>query len=622
MCGWVGIFGRHPTEAELAAASATVATRGPDGRGEYVCVDSRLPFGLGHRRLSIQDLSAAGGQPMTDQVSGVTIAYNGEVYNAPEMRENLSCRGHRFRSTSDTEVLLRGYIEWGDEVINVAHGIFSFAIADVPKARVLLARDRFGVKPLYWGVDRGALVAGSAPRALLRLTPNVGGQVDRVALAQFLTLLWIPHPRTPWQGIHKLPPGHALVFEGSTVRVLRYWQPPEPRSAVLKPDELLEALRQATRRQLLSDVPVGALLSGGLDSTLLVHLMAEFYGSGDLHALTAGYESSARQFELTPDDSRFARMVASSDGRISLTEVQVTAEPERILDELSLHFDDPVADPAAITLHQLCKASDDKVLISGVGGEEMWAGYPRHVYLGRARVAARMPLPVRRGSALLSNAFLGGRPGIGYSVRRNAQKLSRSVSDRRPAHYWRLMAQLSFDEVEALMPGAAEEAFDDLDDQTPLLRSCTLDQALAFDRGQFLPNLNLAYVDKASMAAGVEVRVPMLDDLVAHQTLAVNSRDFVKQGVAKAPLRLAAFGLVEPAILNRPKSGFGGPVRSWFRGESAGHMQHQISQLAASGLVREAPARELFRAASTGTRDVSLAAWALVSLQSWQRHHS
>lgn len=622
MCGWVGVFGASACEAVLRAASATIASRGPDGSGELVSVDERLRFGVAHRRLSIQDLSPAGAQPMTDEESGVTVVYNGEIYNAPPLRQHLVARGHRFRSTSDTEVLLRGYVEWGDGVLDRIEGIFSFAIADVPRARTLLARDRFGVKPLYWSLHDGTLIAGSAPRALFALQPRLDRTIDRVAIAQFLTLLWIPHPRTPWQAVKKLPPGHALVFEGGETRQRRFWDLPEPSEDVLAPQDLLEALRSATRRQLLSDVPVGILLSGGLDSTLLAHLMAEQYGGGRLNALTAGYEPSAQRLEIAPDDSRYARMVADTIPQLSLTVVEATADPVEALDELSPHFDDPVADPAAITLYQLCKASSNKVLISGVGGEELWAGYPRHSNLTLASIAATLPEPVRRIACRASTMLYGGRPGPAHGLRRNAQKLARAVGDCRPPHYWRIMAQLTFEELDALIPGAAAEAFDELDGQTSRLDHSKLDTALTFDRRQFLPNLNLAYVDKASMAAGVEVRVPMLDDEVSNLTCRVHASGFLSDGVTKVPLRGAARGLVEREIINRPKSGFGGPARAWFQGMSGSQLGKRVEAVAETEIVERRTARAILRSAVSGRQDSALAGWALVCLHAWSEEHT
>jgi asparagine synthase (glutamine-hydrolysing) len=266
--------------------------------------------------------------------------------------------------------------------------------------------------------------------------------------------------------------------------------------------------------------------------------------------------------------------------------------------------------------------SDNKVLLSGVGGEELWAGYPRHERLGRARQAAALPLPVRRVLGGASTILYGARPGPVYGVRRNAQKLIRAVADRRPPHYWRVMAQLTFDELDTLVPGVAGAAFDELDAQSPRLDRATLTEALAFDRDQFLPNLNLAYVDKASMAASVEVRVPMLDETVIGSTIAANSESFISCGITKFPLREAARGIVSEAVIERPKSGFGGPARAWFQRSPGNGLGQRIEAVAESGLVSRDAALRIHRAAASGRQDAALAAWALVCLHSWHQEHN
>lgn len=621
MCGWVAIFGRPTTEDELRIAADTLASRGPDGAGERVVADGPMAVGLGHRRLAILDLSPAGAQPMYRADAGVSVIYNGEIYNSPELRRELEARGVTFRSACDTEVLLMGWVEWGDAVLDRIEGIFSFALVDERRGRALLARDRLGVKPLYWARDGDAIVAASAPRAILSLCPGLRSDLDRVAIAQFLTLLWIPHPRTPWTAIHKLPPGSAVSIDGRGTRQWRYWTPPDRGDEILEAGDLREILGAATTRQLLSDVPVGLLLSGGLDSTLLLAFMARFYGNAELHATTASYDAAAQQLEMVPDDLAYARRAADMHPEVSLHEVLIGDDAECGLSELSYHFDDPVADPAAITLYRLTEACPTKVLLSGVGGEELFAGYPRHLALGRAGAVARLPASLRRAASLCNPLLRGATPGSLYALRRNLQKLIRSIGEGSPPHYWRMLAQLNMAEAEALTPGFASDAFGELDAQTAPLASASRADALAFDRDQFLPNLNLAYVDKASMAASVEVRVPLLDDSVSMAACSADSGAFIEGGVTKMPLREAARGLIAPAIIDRPKSGFGAPVRAWFQGSRRNDLWDHIEAAAQAGLVERQAARNVFDAASSGRVDNSLAAWALVCLEAWHREH-
>jgi asparagine synthase (glutamine-hydrolysing) len=622
MCGWVGVFGTPEHEAVLRKAGDTLASRGPDDAGERVVDHGPLRAGLAHRRLAILDPTPAGAQPMFDATRHVSITYNGEIYNSPQLRQELEARGARFRSGTDTEVILVGWAEWGDQVLDRLQGIFSFALVDERRGRVLLARDRLGVKPLYWAQVDDAVVAGSAPRAILALRPNLRHQLDHVALAQFLTLLWIPHPRTPWASIRKLPPGCAVVIEGGRARQRRYWHPPGVEGGAVEPEQLRERLASATAAQLLSDVPVGLLFSGGLDSSVLLAFMARYYTRSDIQALTAGYDPVSQRLEMAPDDVAYARRVAEATPAVRLSEVEIGDDAGSDLDELGFHFDDPVADPAAITLYRLAQASPTKVLLSGVGGEELFAGYPRHLALPLARRAAGAPPAVRRLLAACSPMLKGGRPGPGYAGRRNAQKLARAVGGRAEPHYWRMMAQLTRSELRSLMGDTAAEAWDELDGASALLSSASLGQALDFDRAQFLPNLNLAYVDKAAMAAGVEVRVPLLDEDVFSLAAAADPATFTVDGTSKVPLRQAATGLVAQEVIDRPKSGFGGPARGWFRGKSRAGLRERIEAAADTGLVDRSAARKIFHDAATGRQDAALAGWALACLHVWYREHA
>ncbi len=619
MCGWVGVFGGPVHPADLARAGASLATRGPDGSGERVFEHGGLRGGVAHRRLAVLDPSEAGGQPMVDEEQGVSLVYNGELYNAPALRRELEARGARFRSHSDTEVLLRGWLEWGDAVLDRIEGIFAFALADERRGRVLLARDRTGVKPLYWALQNGELIAGSAPRALLALRPGLGATLDHVALAQFLTLLWIPHPRTPWAAIRKLEPGHALVFRDGQLTDRPYWTMPVPSEGPLEVAHLRRALREVTVRQLLADVAVGVLFSGGLDSTLLVRLVLEHRG-GPLIGLTAGYDTASQRLETVPDDLVFARQVARADPGLELREVGIDGKAStalRTLEQLAHHFDDPVADPAALTLWQLCRASPDKVLLSGVGGEELFAGYPRHTALRHTRRFASLPPPARRALAVGARSLAGGRAGPLHGARRNLQKLARGCGSSAPPHYWRMMSQLTDRELAALVPTSAGQAMAELDDLSPRLDRVELAEALHFDRTQFLPNLNLAYVDKAAMATGVEVRVPLLDEQLVTLVAPADPTVLVGGGTGKRPLREAARGMVPDAVIDRPKTGFGGPVRRWFRGPSRAVLAERVEAAADTGLVARQAARRIYADAATGRQDLALAAWALVCFSAW-----
>lgn len=621
MCGWVGVFGgTEPSIQQLEAGSESLVCRGPDDHG--LMISDAATFGIAHRRLAILDPTPAGHQPMRDDATGTVIVYNGEIYNSPALRAELKAAGIQFQSMCDTEVLLRGWIHWGDAVVERIEGMFSFALFDEKRQRAFLGRDRLGIKPLYWAMTRGTLIAGSAPRAILEAAPHLREGIDRVALAQYLALLWIPHPRTPWAGIKKLAPGHTLSMTGGRVTIRPYRElaldaPDEP----LPPAELAGLLDDAVQRQLLSDVPVGLLLSGGLDSTLLLALMDRHYQGERLTAVCVHYTDEAKRLEIVPDDLVFARRAAAAFPRVDLRTVRVGDDDWALVDELAPHFDDPVADPAAIAMYLLARASETKVVLSGVGGEELFGGYPRHRALGLARRAANLPGPVRQLAGIGTRHLRGSTPGPGFAARRNLEKLGRAVGMRRTPHYWRLMSQIGAEDLRLLMPDVADEAMAELDAQSPALVDADLRQALSFDTGQFLANLNLAYTDKASMAASVEVRVPLLDEAIIARALRAPSSDLIRDGVQKAVLKDAARGLIADEIIERPKSGLGGPMRSWVQGTGGDSFAERVDGLADAGFVARDPARALVASARSGETDSGLAVWAMVCLEVWRHAH-
>ncbi len=335
--------------------------------------------------------------------------------------------------------------------------------------------------------------------------------------------------------------------------------------------------------------------------------MATHYKGDEIPALTAGYDSTAQRFEVAPDDLRYARLVAAAHARVRFKEIEMDGAMTGHIDVLAPHFDDPVADPAAISLFRLARASTTKVLISGTGGEELFAGYPRHHHLGVAALVGRAPKVSHSLASKFAPALPAGRPGP-YALRRHGQKLARALGTHGIPHYRRMVAQLTFAELDALMPGNAADAFAERDAQSPSLTSITLSEALSFDLGQFLPNLNLAYVDKASMAAGIEVRVPLLDEAVFNLAATSNPSDFIAGGKPKACLRRAAESLVPAPVLHREKTGFGAPVRSWFRFDRRNELRERIAALETTGLVDTKVALDLVGKVVRGYLDASLAA--------------
>ncbi|MGH9372008.1 MAG: asparagine synthase (glutamine-hydrolyzing), partial [Vicinamibacterales bacterium] len=375
MCGIAGRLNYDPADAvdraRLVAMTDAVTHRGPDAAGYFL--DGAI--GLGHRRLSIIDL-ATGDQPLANEDGSVQVVFNGEIYNFADLRRELEAHGHQFRTSSDTEVIVHGYEQWGEQAVERFRGMFACAIWDARARRLLLARDRLGVKPLYYAQVGGGIVFGSEIKSLLE-HPDVGREWRADMLDAYLTLLYVPAPETIFKGIHKLPPAHVLVAEGGTVRISRYWNLEFTGDGDARKEddylaELDQLLREAVGLRLISDVPLGAFLSGGIDSSTVVAYMVEASATPPV-TISVGFEHEAF------DEVRHAETVAR---HLGCEFHALTASPrvEELLPRLAWHFDEPFADSSAVPTYYVSKAARELVTValSGDGGDELWAGYSRH----------------------------------------------------------------------------------------------------------------------------------------------------------------------------------------------------------------------------------------------------
>ncbi len=545
MCGIAGqlCFAGPDLEA-VARITRALAHRGPDAEG----FASDGPIALGHRRLSIIDL-AGGGQPMFSPDRSLAVVFNGEIYNYLELKAGL--KGHRFRTTSDTEVLLHLYAELGEGLVEKLRGMFAFALWDARQQRLVAARDRFGEKPFLYTEAGGKFTFASELRALV--TDVAAPTVDREALASYLELLYVPAPRTIYREIKKLPAAHLLIAEAKGVRVRRYWTPPVPGSAPPEtpgpgastdlPSRLRKSLRDAVQLRLRSDVPIAALLSGGLDSSVVVALMAQELGPG-VNTFSVG-------FGRADDELPFARAVAER-WQTEHHEILVTSELAQQVAEGLGAYGEPFGDSSAVPAVAACKevAKHVKVVLTGDGGDELFAGY------GIYRRLARIPHFPAAGAVVQAAARL---PVGRY--RRRLERLARALtaidSDRERA----LIAVYPPRERNALLgaelPAAPGPAGDFAN---------AVDAALAFDLQTYLPDDLLQKMDLASMRWGLEARSPLLDEDLA--ALAVPPPAGLKQNAreGKLLLRQAAADLLPDAILKRPKRGFGSPVEQWLAG--------------------------------------------------------
>ncbi|MDB5526957.1 MAG: asnB1 [Devosia sp.] len=626
MCGIAAFSGRFDRTA-LEQATLAIAHRGPDASGTYLSADAQV--GLGHTRLSIVDLSALGAQPMASDDGTVVLTYNGEIYNHYQLRADLEARGHRFHGHSDTETLLHLYLEFGEAMLPRLNGIFAFALWDARDNGLLVARDGLGVKPLYFATGARGVAVSSEIKALLQLVPEAR-ELDIAALHRYLTFLWCPGDGTPLKGVKKLNPGEALMVRGGRIeRRWRWYQLPAFRAEATAMSEgdaiagTASHLREAVRRQMMADVPVGAFLSGGLDSSAIVAFARE--DQPGLHCFTI--EMVNGQDEGQTDDLPYARRVAEHlDVKLDVVRVDaadMAADFEYMIGQL----DEPLADPAPLNvLHisRLARASGIKVLLSGAGGDDLFTGYRRHRAVGLDPVMQWLPAGIRRGLEDVSSGLDQRRP-----LNRRATKFFNGAGESgnaRLASYFRWAREDTLMQLyspafraELGVTKAAQPMLDFLDDLPastgPLEKMLTLEQRF------FLADHNLLYTDKMSMAAGVEARVPFLDpDLMDFaNSIPIGMKQRGREG--KWVLKKAMEPLLPPEVIYRPKAGFGAPLRRWMRHELKGLVSDLLSRpsLASRGLFDPEAVQRLIAANDAGRVDASYTLLALLSIEIWCR---
>ncbi len=637
MCGIAGIFGQ--SDEHLARQFCRVLKhRGPDDEGFLTSASG--PITLASRRLAILDLTPAGRQPMQTAGGRCTLVYNGEVYNFAEIRSQLQSRGRQFRSRGDTEVVLEALAEKGTAALAEFNGMFALAFWDARERKGLLARDPFGVKPLYYAsLPGGRLIFASEIKALL-LHPELAAGLNLSALPEYLAFLWTPDPATLFEGIHKLPPGHLLEWRDGAFSIRCYYELPAlDGQQELREEEAIEGLRlrlrRAVQRQRVSDVPVGLFLSGGLDSSALLAEMAGAFPGGpaagqEIRCYTAGFPAEDNALDQFGADLPYARAVARRFGA-RLREFEIGARMTDLLPKLLYHLDEPLADPAIINTYLICKQARRDgavVLLSGQGADELLGGYRRHIAPLLNSRLQWAPAVLLRGVERLARRLPAGLPGRAGGALRRVRKLLEPLG-RPPgeqfAHYCQWLQDdyvrlLLAPEVLATLgfwrhPSAfTEEALG----KSP--SGGLLDRMLYRDLKTFLPALNLTYTDKMSMAASVEARVPYLDLELAEFCWRLPQRFKVRGKTGKWVLRQAMRGTLPAGVLSRSKTGFGAPVRQW--------MRHELNEMAAdllspaalrAGGVFSAEGVESLRARfASGQGDHGYSLWALLVFQLWR----
>ncbi len=628
MCGIAGYLGTFSSEW-LERASRAIAHRGPDGHG--VWSDRAAGIGLAHRRLSILDLSPTGAQPMLSDDGMVSLTFNGEIYNFRELRAELETKGHRFRGPSDTEVLLRLYQVHGEEMLTKLNGIFAFGLWDARQQSLFVARDALGVKPFYYAETSKGFAFASEIKALLHLVPSAR-ELDFPSLHRYLSFLWCPGEGTPLRTVRKLMPGEAMTIRsGRIARRWTWYQLPVFRgvSGCLSEAEAVEGtaagLRRAVKRQLVADVPVGAFLSGGLDSSAVVAFARE--QTPGMRCFTI--ESLGGAEDGMTNDLPYARRVAQHLG-VSLDVVTIdAARMAGDIESMVSQLDEPLADPAPLNvlyISRLARENGIKVLLSGAGGDDLFTGYRRHLAMSFEHYWRWLPAGVLSGLER-STAGLDQRKPLFRRLAKLFHGASLAGDDRIASSFlWareeELLA-LYTPEFRAGLGGASASA-PLLDFLKPLPPSAgPLERQLTLEQRFFLADHNLMYTDKMSMAAGVETRVPFLDlDLVEH---AARIPIGLKQRgrVGKWVLKKAMEPYLPLDVIHRPKSGFGAPLRRWMREDLRELLGDLLSEqsLKRRGLFDPGAVQRLIARNDAGQVDAAYTLLSLLCIEIWCRSY-
>jgi asparagine synthase (glutamine-hydrolysing) len=624
MCGIAGII-NGGNERLLAGMSDVIAHRGPDDAGLKWFAESSS--GLAHRRLSIIDLSPAGHQPMCNETGDLWIVFNGEIYNYKELGEEVLAKGVRLQSTSDTEILLYAYQIWGEECLQKLNGMFAFAIYDSRRRKLFAARDRLGIKPFYYHFQNGCLVFASEIKAILNST-LVPKQPDLNALhtpARFQV-----SPLTGFQDILKLPPGHCMTLEDGKLSVRQYWnlQPSEqPASEGALIEQLDALLTDSVRLQMRADVPVGVFLSGGLDSSIVSALM-RVNTQQTVHSFTIKFSAEDQKFEQMAPDWDYARQVANQFG-FTYHELEIQPQIEELLPKMVWHLDEPLSDPAAINTYLISQAARDLnivVLLNGMGGDEVFGGYRKHLAcLTAERYQAIVPGPVRRMLEHAADRIPVATSTRGLRQVRWGKRFLSFASAPRSVRY--LMSDLSVAPAQFSQMFTSRMSYYDshfFKSQAPRFNGnglSYLTQMCLNDTMVFLPEHNLTYSDKASMAASIEGRPPLTDHRIVEFMFSVPPQERIHRLTQKYLLKKVAEKYLPDNIIYRPKAPFASPLRAWVRGPLAPMIADLLSEqsLRARGLYDPQYVAGLIARDKEGLEDNAYPIWTMLTNEIWFR---
>ena len=627
MCGIAGCYQQSDGHKLVDIMTDRIAHRGPDAGGTWSHEDERVSAQLGHRRLSIIDLSTAADQPLSKD--GLTLVYNGELYNYQVLRAELIASGVRFRTQSDTEVVLEAWRHWGPDALRRFRGMFAFALLDERTGEIFLARDPLGIKPLYYRQRGAGIVFASELKALVAAAGSEM-RIEPGALVASMLYYWLPEQRCAIEGVHKLPGGSwARCRPDGVLSIQHYWQVNDVAAAAADgpPADLGAVIEESVAAHLVADVPLSSFLSGGLDSSIITVLAHQ--ANAEIDAYTITFRPEDHRLEAMPDDAVYARKVAARYG-IALHEIEISPDIVGMLPRIVDVLDEPIGDPAAINTLLMCEAARErgvKVILSGMGADELFGGYRKHLACVLAAKYARLP---RASHALVRSAVdhlpvsAAGR-GLRYS--RWAKRFLTFAELPEEPRFRRSYTLYDQAELGALLSpdlvGYVDEVITEHSDiyhdnslTDQVNRMCLADARM------FLPGLNLAYTDRASMAASVEVRVPFVDPIVAEAAFSIDGAAKIRGRQGKVALKQAAEQWLPAEIVHRPKASFSAPLRAWVQRDLREVIGDVLvgGELVGSGIIRRDALLKLISDDRAGREDRSKQIWQLLTMELWYRN--
>ena len=628
MCGIAGCYQQADGQKLVDIMTDRISHRGPDSTGMRNYEDDRVAVQLGFRRLSIIDLSAAADQPL--HKNGLTIVYNGELYNYKALRAELTSRGISFRTESDTEVVLEAWRCWGPAALGRFRGMFAFALLDEGSGELVLARDPLGIKPLYYLPRGGGVVFASELKALVAANGSEL-RIEPGALVASMLYYWLPEQRCAIDGVRKLPGGSWARWQpDGAVSVQHYWRAADmaAQAAVGPPADLRRVIEESVAAHLVADVPVSSFLSGGLDSSIVTVLAHQ--ADADIDAYTITFRPEDQRLEAMPDDAVYARKVAARYG-ITLHEIEISPDIVDLLPRIVDMLDEPIGDPAAINTLLMCEAARErgvKVILSGMGADELFGGYRKHLACVLASRYDRLPAGFRRAvvhSAVDRLPVSAAGRGLRYA--RWAKRFLTFAELPEEPRFRRSYTLYDPGDLAALVsPDLAGYVGEIVEEHSEVYHDNSLtdevNRMCLADTRMFLPGLNLAYTDRASMAASVEVRVPFVDPLVAQAAFSIEGSAKIRGRQGKVALKHAAESWLPREIVHRPKASFSAPLRAWVRNDLREIVNDVLvcGEMVGSGMIRKDPLVQLIADDQAGRDDHAKQIWQLLTLELWYRN--